>query len=250
MIAIVKGKLTEKAPTADETVSQYLAYNGGVDQGVVIADYLLWLYRQGYILAFAPVNPATVDNVMAQADRGVITGVQLTPDAQQLFQEGKPWTTDQGQTPDPNEGHGILKVRSSAYGGSGDFVTWGQDQGATGGWIAACAEEYWLIATPEDKAAMDPATWATWISHLDAIPGAHGIPNPPPVPAPPVPTPTPVPTPPAPKPTPPPGPPVTPPPAPQPHPGPVAPPSPPAPLPPVLEQWWDEVQAWIKRHIG
>lgn len=221
MIAIKLGHLPEAEPTADQTVTLYLQYSHGQDNGVVIADFLLWLYQQKLILGFAPVNPASVDAVMAQVGRGLITGVELTDDAQQLFQDGQPWTTANGETPDPQNGHAILKVKSQSGSGTGTFVSWGQDQAAEGPWIKACASEFWLILTPEDRASMDAATWTRLVGDLDALPAAHG-PAPAPAPAP----------------------------APTPSHAPPRPPRPPHPLPPTLLGWWEDVLLWIKLHLG
>jgi hypothetical protein len=232
MISIVLGKLAEAMPTADGTVVPYLAYDQGQDQGVVIADYLLYLYQQGLIEGFAPVALDKIDTVMAAFKRGVICGVSLTDDADQRFTDGLPWTVDNGQQPDPNQGHGILKVQSSGFDATGGFVTWARIQSADGGWIKVCLGEAWLILTKEDKAAMQPANWAALVADLDAIPGAHGIPVPTP-PAPPAP-PKPVVVPPEP--------PVVP-------PAPVHPPMPPHPLPVDLLEWWQQVLSWIRKHI-
>jgi hypothetical protein len=50
--------------TSDQLVDEYLAYDHGQDVGANIADLLLFWYRTGKILAFAPVDhtdPAAVD---------------------------------------------------------------------------------------------------------------------------------------------------------------------------------------------
>jgi hypothetical protein len=133
-------------------IDEYLAYTGGQDNGVVLADFLLWLYRKGEILAFAPVdlkNKAQADS-LTNLFRGLYVGVSLTDDAQQLFQNGI-WTTANGQQPNPNFGHCILKTGVDAL--LDTYVTWGALQKATVDWSAVCADEGWVIITTQDQAA-------------------------------------------------------------------------------------------------
>ena len=69
---------TETWETSNELVAEYLAYDGGQDVGVNLADVLLAWYRSGAITGFAPVDhtdPAAVDAAM-EAFKGVITGVE------------------------------------------------------------------------------------------------------------------------------------------------------------------------------
>lgn len=145
---------TETWETSNELVAEYLKYDHGQDVGVNLADVLLAWYRSRKILAFAPVdhtNPAAVDSAM-QAFKGVLVGVDLTDDANQLFSEGKPWTVGFGEQPDPDEGHAIVKVRADGQALDG-YVTWGALQAATVGWSAACQVECWALITGEDEAA-------------------------------------------------------------------------------------------------
>lgn len=189
-------------PTAQEVIGLYLAYDKGQDEGVVLADFLLWLFQQGAVEGFAPVEPSTIDAIMAEFGRGVMLGVSLTDDAENLFNAGMPWTTAGGETPDPAEGHAILKVKSQSSNGDGTIVTWGADQVCTGDWLKACTDEAWVLLTKED---MGDAAYAALLADLTALP--HATDNPPPTPAPtPTPSPTPSPTPPGPTPDPTPGP--------------------------------------------
>ena len=169
--------------TSDELVAEYLAYDHGQDNGVVLADALLSWYRAGRILAFAPVDhtdPAAVDSAMT-AFHGVIAGVCLTDDADELFEQGQPWTTATGQQPDPQDGHVIVKVKAQGNGGLDDWVTWGALQGSTAGWAAACLDEAWVIIMRED----DRLDLAALRADIDAL-GGTGVTEPaaPSVPAP------------------------------------------------------------------
>ena len=80
---------------------------------------------------------------------GVYCGVYLTDDADDLFSQGQPWTVANGEQPDQDEGHCILKVK--ATGRMDAYVTWGAVQEATADWSAACVDEAWVIITAEDE---------------------------------------------------------------------------------------------------
>jgi hypothetical protein len=139
--------------TSNELVEEYLAYDGGQDNGAVISDLLLSWYRSGKIFAYAPVDhssPEAIDAAM-QAFGGVYVGVNLTDDADQLFSEGLSWTIADGQQPDPSDGHCIVGVKATASGRT--YVTWGAEQEATAAWSAACVTEVYVILTTEDQAA-------------------------------------------------------------------------------------------------
>jgi hypothetical protein len=176
---------TETWETSDELVAEYLAYDGGQDQGVVLADVLLAWYRSGKILAFAPVDhtdPAAVDAAMA-AFRGIYAGVDLTDDADQLFSDGQPWTTANGEQPDPASGHCIVKVLAEGPDGEDAWVTWGAVQRSTTAWTRACLTEAYVIITSEDEAArvdMDALR-----ADIEALGGTGGeVPAPAPAPSP------------------------------------------------------------------
>ena len=180
------GHETEQWETSDSLVAEYLAYDHGQDVGAVIADLLLAWYKAGKILAFAPVDhtdPAAVDSAMA-AFHGAYCGVNLTDDADQLFQEGKPWTLAGGQRPNPDDGHCIVKVGADiAVSGADTWVTWGALQKSTPEWATACLREAWVIITAEDAkaASLDIAKLR---ADIDALHGTGGAPAPAPAPVP------------------------------------------------------------------
>lgn len=165
--------------TADQLVAEYLKYDHGQDVGANIADLLLYWYRHGKVLAFAPVDhtdPAQCDAAMA-AFHGLYCGVDLTDDADDLFEHGMPWTTANGETPDPSEGHCVLRVQAdgSTYDG---YVTWGAIQQATREWSSACLGEAWVAITSEDE--IDPEALAALRADIDALGGTgdDGAPTP------------------------------------------------------------------------
>jgi hypothetical protein len=164
---------TEQWETSNALVAEYLAYDHGKDQGAQIADLLLYWYKAGTILAFAPVDhtrPAEVDSAMA-AFHGAYVGVNLTDDANQLFNDQQPWTTANGEQADPSEGHCIVKVKAdgSQYDG---WVTWGAVQESTLQWTAACLDEAWVIISQEDANAAN-VNLAALRADIDALHG-HG----------------------------------------------------------------------------
>ena len=169
---------TETWETSDELVSEYLAYDGGQDMGVSLAAVLLAWYKAGKILGFAPVDhtdPAAVDSAM-QAFKGIYAGVDLTDDADELFGNAEPWTTANGETPDPDEGHCIAKVYADGNSVSSDpvdgWVTWGAFQESTQEWTAACLTEAFVIITSEDEAAK--VDMPALLADIEALGGTEG----------------------------------------------------------------------------
>jgi hypothetical protein len=168
------GGENEQWESSNDLVAEYLAYDHGQDQGAQIADLLLYWYNNKTILAFAPVdhtNAAEVDSAM-NAFHGAYVGVNLTADADNLFQQGQPWTTANGEQPDPNEGHCIVKVK--ADGSQLDtWVTWGALQQSTLAWTQACLDEAWVIITQEDADATN-LNVAQLRADIDALKGTGG----------------------------------------------------------------------------
>jgi hypothetical protein len=152
MAKAARARKTEVWETSNELVAEYLQYDHGQDDGALIATLLLSWYKAGKIIAFAPVdhtNPALVDSALALFT-GLYCGINLTDDAEDLFAQGEPWTVADGQQPDPNEGHCILKVKADGNGTDG-WITWGAEQPSTTDWTAACLDEAWVIITAEDE---------------------------------------------------------------------------------------------------
>jgi len=174
MAKAAAGQETETWESSNALVAESLAYDHGQDCGANIADLLLYWYKAGTILAFAPLDhtrPAEVDAAMA-AFHGVYAGVDLTADADKLFEEGKPWTTVGGEQPDPQEGHCIVKV--AADGRAHDtWVTWGAAQRSTLAWTKACMEEAWVVLTSEDVRAAG-VDIAALRADIDALHGTGG----------------------------------------------------------------------------
>lgn len=143
---------TETWESSNDLVTEYLAYDGGQDVGANIADLLLFWFKTGKILAFAPVDitdPVQVDAAV-QAFHGVYAGVNLPESAEEQFAHNKPWAYDGSPIAG---GHCIVKV--GADGEERDtWVTWGALQESTTEWTLNCLEEAWAIITPEDAEAV------------------------------------------------------------------------------------------------
>lgn len=159
--------------TSNQLVAEYLRYDHGQDIGVNVADVLLAEYQAGIILGFAPVDHtdrAACDAAMQQF-HGLLLGVDLTDDADDLFQEGQPWTVANGEVPNPGEGHCILRVKSSGPGPDAisTDITWGAEQESTAAWDTACIQEAWVAILSEDD--IDTEALAALRADIDALGG-------------------------------------------------------------------------------
>jgi len=208
--------------STEQAVNEYLAYTGGQDSGVVLADFLLWLYKKGEILAFAPVDHASRANCdgLMEMGHGLYCGVNLTDQDEADFGV-RPWGSEGDPKPDSALGHCIVKI--GADGAEQDaWVTWGAVQLSTTAWTAACLDESWLIVTTQEQLAkFEPSL----LGDIQALGGTGGE-TVPPAPVPPAPEPPPTPEPP---------------PAPEPPPEPAPPPD-----PSLLERIEEEIDAVIE----
>jgi hypothetical protein len=177
MAKAAAGGETETWETTNQLVTEYLAFDHGKDQGANIADLLLAWYKAGKILAFAPVDhtdPSACDSAM-EAFHGLYVGVSLTDDADELFGKGEPWTLANGEKPDPNNGHCIVKVKADGQ-QLDTWVTWGALQESTVQWAAACLDEAWAVVTTEDEAAK--LDMPALLADINALGGTGATPPP------------------------------------------------------------------------
>jgi hypothetical protein len=147
--------ITEVWETSNQLVTEYLEYDHDLDEGADIPTLLLAWYKAEKILAFARVDHTNVAECDAAMDlfKGLYAGVSLTDDADQLFEEQKPWTVADGQRPDPEDGHCIVKAK--ATGQLDTWLTWGAEEESTLEWTAACVEELYVLITQEDAHLVD-----------------------------------------------------------------------------------------------
>ncbi len=175
--------------TAAIAEGRYFAFTGGQDTGVVLADFLLWLYQHGYIKGFAPAphtDRATCDSLMQLFDTPLYCGGALYDNSEAQFNAGQTWDPA-GLAPDQTLGHCIDKVYSDGI-SKDEWRTWAAFQAATLSWgqgfLAAPSGEAWVVITNEEQKAMfNEQLWAD----LATLPSMTGTPPPPP----PVPTPAP-----------------------------------------------------------
>lgn len=211
-------------PTGPLAIMRYNKYDGDAPApgpGVDLASYAKWLFDQGIILGWAPVdisNPSKALALMAVAG-GLWIGVNLTPNNNDQFNNGQPFDLD-GQQPDPEDGHCVVLSKAESFSGPFEVITWGKSWPCTLAWLRSCffsnpnGEAFILLTTEEQLAHFEPAL----VADCRALGGT--------VKADPEPT--------------------------------VHPPIPnlPAPLPAFYEEWWDAVQKrereleeWIKAHL-
>ena len=115
-----------------------------------------------------------------QAFHGVYSGVDLTDDADELFQQGQPWGVAADEQPDPSDGHCIVKVAADGH-VYDTWVTWGAVQRSTLAWTEACLTEAWVIITEEDAKAAN-LDIAALRADIDALHGSGGNGSPEPAP--------------------------------------------------------------------
>ncbi len=154
----------------------------GLDLGVVLADFLLWRFRKGYIKAFAPVphtDRVTCDTFL-QEFKALYCGGSLYDNSEAQFNAGQTWDPA-GQAPDPNLGHCIDKVASDGAAVE-KWRSWAQYQRATLAWGQGFLGEAWVVVTTEEQLAkFGPQL----LADILAIPGGQGgRPLPPPAPPP------------------------------------------------------------------
>ncbi len=193
--------------TSDQVVTLYFTYQAelagitwrppatgtwiaptGLDNGVDLGDWLLWLFQQGLIEGFVKVPLAELDAALATFGV-VIVGVNLNPQADQQFSNGQPWNVGPGDQPDPTMGHAILYLAAQSPSGPFEWCSWGATQPSTLAWKQGCVQQAFAVLTkPEAQAAGFPL--AVLAADLKALGGTVAL-----VPAPPAPVPAPKPVP-------------------------------------------------------
>lgn len=139
----------ESFPSDQQCVDYYMAYTGGQDDGVVLADFLAYVRQNGYyghtVQAYAPVTVNDVPTLQFAIDAYdfVYSGITVSQAMMDAFDAGKPWTLDVVQD-EPIGGHCVPLV-----GYSSDFltaITWGKPQQiAYSAWHRIAEEAYAVI---------------------------------------------------------------------------------------------------------
>lgn len=115
--------------TSEQVVQYYLTYTGGEDNGVVLADFLAYVKKNGFfghaLAAYAPVSISDFATLQfaINAYGYAYTGIAVTDLMMQAFQEGQPWTAADVQNGSVEGGHCIPLV---GYDSQNLYaVTWG-----------------------------------------------------------------------------------------------------------------------------
>ncbi|HET6253316.1 MAG TPA: hypothetical protein VFE32_04555 [Puia sp.] len=147
--------LTKKKdiPAKTGLLKTYFQLTGGPDTGLDELKVLNYWQSTGIgtekILAFVSIDPKNHMHIKQaiQFFGGVYLGFQVQQNADQLFDERKPWTP----APLTNDGHAVYAVAYDAD--QVTVLTWGNTQLATWSWWDECVDEAYAILPPEAKNA-------------------------------------------------------------------------------------------------
>jgi len=139
-------------PTADTVVSEYLTYDGGVDQGANLTQLLAYWHRTGLwgskILGYAAVNFRELDEVWAYANAFGVLYIGIAVPAAMEEQVANGQTLDLTGTAADTQilgGHCVDIISRSK--GGGEIVTWGQRVAFTDRWLQTYMEEAHVVIT-------------------------------------------------------------------------------------------------------
>jgi len=209
-------------PNSPLAVTRYNDYDGNQPPpgpGVDLASYAKWLFEQGLIKGWAPVDLSNRDQAFAlmQAAGGLYIGVNLTDNNESQFNNGQPFDP-QGQQPNPQDGHCVDLSKAATATSGLEVITWGRSWPVTAEWLEVCfwqnpnAEAFILLTTEEQLAKFDPQL----VADCHALGGTVASPDQPPATPPPL-------------------------------------PNLPAPLPAFYEDWWNalqqrerELEEWVR----
>ena len=136
--------------SAAQVVNYYLTYTGGEDNGVVLADFLAYVRKNGWfgrqLAGYAPVaiNDMNTLKFAINAYGFAYTGIEVTDLMMQAFQDSAPWTSSMVNQGNVEGGHCIPLVgydETHLY-----CVTWGRVQAIMyPGWTAMSSEAWATI---------------------------------------------------------------------------------------------------------
>ena len=144
---------TPVVPLTTAQIEQYyLAYTGGQDSGVVLADFLAYVKKTGWfgheVAAYAPVSISDIKTLefAVNAYGFAYAGIQVTSAMENAFTAGAPWTPEDFATPVIG-GHCVPIV---GYGTDYLYcVTWGRMQAISFSAWPFMAEEAWAVLMSE-----------------------------------------------------------------------------------------------------
>jgi hypothetical protein len=134
---------------------------GGLDNGVDLGDWALWLFSHdingnpaapgsGLIDGFVKLDVADMDAALSFGF-AVICGVCLTAQADDQFPGT--WTVGPGNQPNPLDGHAIERLVSQSPSGPARWATWGGLQWSTLAWDQACVQQAIAVFDAEQALA-------------------------------------------------------------------------------------------------
>jgi hypothetical protein len=166
----------ETFPGAAQIIAYYLAYTGGQDDGVVLADYLGYVRKTGFfghtVSLYAPVSVSDVPTLSfaVYAYGFAYTGISVTQAMMDAVQgpSWQPWTAEMAQGASIG-GHCIPLV------GYDDqylyAVTWGQVQKISYPAWHIMAQEAWAVITGEFSGGVRGISPAALAADLPALAG-------------------------------------------------------------------------------
>jgi hypothetical protein len=139
-------------PTGNQVGNAYLAYNNGQDNGVDLGAWLLYRCTHSIgplppIGGFAQITLAELDQALAVSG-AVYSGVNISQEAMNEYNAGQPFSS---LATDWIGGHCVPILYTDST--QGKCITWGTPQAFSWAWWEACAEEAYIIFTPEQMAA-------------------------------------------------------------------------------------------------
>lgn len=142
----------EDFPTDQQVVDYYLKYTDGQDNGVVLSDFLKYVEQNKFyghtLSAYAPVQYTDTPTLQfaINAYTFAYTGIVVTPEMQEAFQNGQPWELDT-VLGEPEGGHCVpLCGYDSKY---LYCVTWGAIQPIAYSAWSHIASEAWAAISGE-----------------------------------------------------------------------------------------------------
>jgi len=143
----VRAKLLGLTPV--QIVNYYLTYTGGEDNGVVLADFLSYVKRQGWfgrkLAGYAPVSVTDYKTLQfaINAYGYSYTGIAVTDLMQEAFQNGDPWTAATFADGNVEGGHCVPLVGYDSH--YLYCVTWGAIQPIEYSAWHLMASEAWAV---------------------------------------------------------------------------------------------------------
>lgn len=141
----------------------------GLDAGVDLGSWLLWLFQQKLIEGFLRLELSEMDAALQTFD-AVVVGVSLNDQADQQCENDQPWDIGMGDEPDPQDGHAIQRLAVESPTGLRKWATWGQVQPSTERWDQKCPQQAFAVLTEEQAVAV-AFPYAALLADLKALGG-------------------------------------------------------------------------------